>query len=288
MAEWLPLLTGTLGGGVGGVALAFLLRSWISERLQQSIRHEYSQKLENHKADLNTRIQEIRHEQQLNQLRTSLFFDHQRSAYAELLSKASELLQAWFDDGFDPEMGLMRQVPAPGLRDLRLTIGKHLLFLDQECVSAMELVVQCFRDSIPRKDPAGTPIGTPDLNLAMDEVEYLLPRVAELFQEKIGVASGTNAHQEICLLGGMKLINSYHFMDIEVPPKGALRVKKGMLSADIVNVGRENRAELVSKLEQLADHTRKIGLFQHVAADASIHVSIITSAGMRAADTASG
>jgi len=65
-----------LSSGATGALFVWLLRGWISERLKQSIQHQYSQKLETHKAELNKRIQGIQHENQLRQLRTSLFFDH--------------------------------------------------------------------------------------------------------------------------------------------------------------------------------------------------------------------
>ena len=94
-----------LSGGSAGALLVWLFRGWISERLQQSIRHEYSQKLENHKAELNARIQAIQHENQLQQLRTSLFFDHQRNAFAGLLAKIAQVNQAWIDKEYHDEEG---------------------------------------------------------------------------------------------------------------------------------------------------------------------------------------
>lgn len=102
---------GIFSGGLGGALLVWLLRGWISERLKHSIRHEYSQKLETHKAQLNTRIQAIQHESQLHQLRTSLFFDHQRNAFAGLLAKIAEVNQAWFEAEYVPDEGLTGPVP---------------------------------------------------------------------------------------------------------------------------------------------------------------------------------
>jgi len=61
---------------VGGAAIVWLFRNWISERLKQSIGFEYAQKLEGYRTEMNAKIEGIRHENQINQLRTSLFFDH--------------------------------------------------------------------------------------------------------------------------------------------------------------------------------------------------------------------
>lgn len=49
---WTSVITALASGGVVSAAVNFLLRDWISERLRQSIQHEYSQKLETYKAEL--------------------------------------------------------------------------------------------------------------------------------------------------------------------------------------------------------------------------------------------
>jgi hypothetical protein len=95
-----------ISGGLGGALLAWLFRDWISERLKQSIQHEYAQKLETHKSELNASMQAVLHERQLHQLRTSLFFDHQREAFATLLSQIAETKRRWFETAFDHEEGL--------------------------------------------------------------------------------------------------------------------------------------------------------------------------------------
>lgn len=121
---------GILSGGATGALLVWLLRGWISERLQQSIRHEYSQKLETHKAELNTRIQAIQHENELRQLRTSLFFDHQRNAFAGLLAKIAEVNQKWIDQEWQRDEGLTGSVPYEAYKNLQAGYYEHQLFLD--------------------------------------------------------------------------------------------------------------------------------------------------------------
>ncbi|HUL01032.1 MAG TPA: hypothetical protein VLX29_09270, partial [Nitrospirota bacterium] len=135
-------------GGAGGALLMWLLRGWISERLKQSIQHEYSQKLETHKADLNTRIQSLQHESQLHQLRTSLFFDHQRNAFASLLTKIAEVNQEWNDKEYEEYVGVTGRVPSGALSDLSKVYHQHQLFLDDDCIEAMQLIFQCYNDSI--------------------------------------------------------------------------------------------------------------------------------------------
>ena len=67
------IISSILSGGIGGVLLTWLVRNWITERLKESIKHEYAQKLEIHKAELNSKLQSIIHDKQLYNLRTSLF-----------------------------------------------------------------------------------------------------------------------------------------------------------------------------------------------------------------------
>ena len=67
---------------MSGAVVVWLLRTWISERIRQDVQHLYAQKLEAYKAELNARIQSLQHENQIQQLRTSLFFEHQRSAFS--------------------------------------------------------------------------------------------------------------------------------------------------------------------------------------------------------------
>jgi antitoxin (DNA-binding transcriptional repressor) of toxin-antitoxin stability system len=52
MPDALTVLTSLTASGALAAALLWLTRNWLSERLKQSIQHEYSQKLEAHKAQL--------------------------------------------------------------------------------------------------------------------------------------------------------------------------------------------------------------------------------------------
>jgi len=146
-----------LSAGITGALLVWLLRGWISERLKQSIQHEYSQKLETHKAELNTRIQELQHENQLQQLRTSLFFDHQQNAFAGILAKIAEVNQIWVDKEYEYEVGITGPVPNELYKELRTMYYQHQLFLDPPCLAAMELVFECYSDSFTFDDRSGAP-----------------------------------------------------------------------------------------------------------------------------------
>ncbi len=245
-------------GGLTGALLVWLLRGWISERLQQSIRHEYSQKLENHKAELNAHIQRIQHENQLQQLRTSLFFDHQRNAFASILEKIAEVNQTWIDKEADQYDGLTGPVPYTAYKDLRATYFKHQLFFDSACLAAIDLILECYRDSFPLEDGSGQ-LQSRDVSAAYDSVHYLQPRLAELFQNRIGVSTSQRAEREIALLGSIRILNKHHFKKIGLPPNGSLKLDSRDEPADAVVKAEANCEELVAKLNEFEEYLKVDG-----------------------------
>lgn len=254
-----------LSGGAAGAVLVWLLHGWISERLQQSIRHEYSQKLENHKAELNTRIQAIQHESQLQQLRTSLFFDHQRNAFASLLAKIAEVNQTWIDKEFVDYEGLRGPVPYEAYKDLRATFYTHQLFFDNACLAAIDLILKSYSDSFPIDDGSGQ-LYERDARDAYDAVQFLQPRLAELFQNRIGVSTSRRAELEIALLGSIQLLNNHHFKEIGLPPKGSLKLDQGVRPSEAVIIAESNCDDLVAKLREFESFQKRDGGWFHEAA----------------------
>jgi len=274
--EWSSLVAGVVGGLGGSAALVWLARSWITERLQQSIRHEYSQKLETHKSDLNARIQALNHEYQFRQLRTSLFFDHQRNAFAALTAKIAEVNDAWAKEHFDIDTGLTGPVPYSDYHKLREIFQQHQLFLDQEGVAAMELVFSSYSSSFPVHDGSGGQPHYPDPSPGYDRVRFLQPLIAELFRTKIGVSHDTRASEEIGILGAVLLLNQYHFPDIGLPPVHALKVESWDAPGEIVNKGRRNYVELRAGLLKLRDHLRsETGFFAEALTKAAQFLAML-------------
>jgi hypothetical protein len=265
-----------LSGAAAGAILVWLLRGWISERLKQSIRHEYSQKLETYKAELNSRIQALQHENQLNQLRTSLFFDHQRNAFSSLLAKIAKVNQKWIDEEHDGDIGLTGPVPSDAYQELRNLYYEHLLFLDTSCLAALQLIFECYVDSFPFDDGTGAPPHLANVEGAYEGVEYLRPRIAELFQQKIGISENDFAKREIASFGAIKLLNHYHFSDIELPVTGALKLTSRDQPADAVAKAQEHINELRSKLKELHAYLGlKHGVFHEARTKASRYLDML-------------
>jgi hypothetical protein len=239
-----------LPGAFAGGALVWLLRHWISERLKQSISHEYSSKLENLKIELNAKLEAVKHDYEVHQLRTSLFFDHQRAAFAEILEKVAATNQEWWRTGYDSEIGLCIPVPHVQYRLLKELYFKHQLFLDAESIMAMELLFEVYQDSFPFDDGSGGDPIQRDVQGPFNSAEYLQPRLAALFQQKIGVASDARPVRQIALLGAIRILNRYHFADIDLPAQGSLKL--GTLDGPAAAVMKAERhfAQLIEKMRQ--------------------------------------
>lgn len=257
-------LLSLLSGGLGGAVLVWLLKGWISQRLKQSIKYEYSEKLESYKTDLNAKVEAIKHENQVSQLRTSLFFDHQRNAFAALITKIAFINKKWVER-YDPEEGLFVPVPFDLYRELEALLYEHQLFLDDECLLAMTLAMDAYRSSFPFDDGSGDPPHQSDSMPAMNFVEYLQPRIASIFRSKIGIQSDLNHLREIAILSGIRLINSCHFQEISIPPKGVLKTKEPHNAADMVALGEANLAELKDKLREFDEYLSRDGGYFHEA-----------------------
>jgi hypothetical protein len=93
----MEILLQTLGSSVGGAIilgfLGYLFRSWISERLKHSIKHEYAVKLEELSRKLELEVEKAR-------LQFSRYSEHQFTIYNELWSSLCDLKLA-ADDLWD-------------------------------------------------------------------------------------------------------------------------------------------------------------------------------------------
>ncbi|MBK0052756.1 hypothetical protein [Stenotrophomonas sp. S39] len=253
-----------VSGGVGGGALVWLAKGWISERLRQSIQHEYAQKLESYKTELNSKVEGIRHENQVSQLRTSLFFDHQRSAFAALIAKIAKNNEEWAELG-DPDEGLFEPIPSAGRQEFEALILEHQLFLDEECLMALSLVTQVYFQSLPYDDRSGAPLHQRECSQLVSDIKYLHPRIASIFRAKIGVTANRQHLVDVAVLSAIELVNGYHFADAGIPPDGKLSIRGIRDAADKVALGLDNAQELVCLLRQFDKHLSRDGGWIHEA-----------------------
>jgi hypothetical protein len=257
-------LLSVLSGGISGAVLVWLAKGWISERLKQSIQHEYAEKLESYKTELNSKVEGIKHENQVSQLRTSLFFDHQRNAFAALIAKIAQINTEWAAH-YEPDDGLYESVPSSGRREFEGLLYQHQLFLDEECLMALSLITEAYRQSLPYDDGSGAPPHQNDSSQHVSYIEYLQPRIASIFRGKIGVAADPQHLIDIAVLSAIELVNGYQFLKVDIPPKGALSTKKIKNAADKVAIGLDNIDELVILLKQFDKYLSSDGGWIHEA-----------------------
>jgi hypothetical protein len=73
-------------------------------------------------------------------------------------------------------------------------------------------------------DPGEEPTDR-DLRQAYVNAAYVQPRLAALFQQKIGIATDTRSVHQLALLGSLRILNHYHFSEIELPVCGDLKLR---------------------------------------------------------------
>ena len=122
-------LSSLFGGGVSGIIVFFLLRTWIKTRLEASIKHEYDAKLEEFKFDIRKREQSA--------LVADLFskwihVDENKMPNARDLNRLSFEMSLWLPD------------------ELAIEIGRRLRNL-QDAKPPQDLLVEC-RKIIQGKD----------------------------------------------------------------------------------------------------------------------------------------
>ncbi|NNN99486.1 hypothetical protein FKQ62_08390 [Vibrio sp. B1-2] len=261
-------------GATGGGAIVWLFRNWISERLKQSISFEYSEKLADHKNELSKKIIEIQHDNQINQLRTSLFFDHQREAFTEILTKIYELKEDWFED-YDPGYGLDKHISPSLYNELQSLIAKHQIFLDDEALFVIDLLLSAYAKSFSYNDGMSEEYEG-DISGAYREVSFLTPNLQSLLRQKIGVSDENQSLVECSLFCSMKILNGYNFPKIGLPVEGVLNINSfNQQPVDWVRMAKDNIPELTKKLEELSEYLSQDGFFHEVNTQVRFCIGVI-------------
>ncbi|ELQ2466586.1 hypothetical protein QTG64_004372 [Vibrio vulnificus] len=71
--------------------------------------------------------------------------------------------------------------------------------------------------------------------------------------------------KEVATLAGITYLNTYHFLDVEVPPEGILNIRGMDNAADKVRLGLDNFAELSTRLDAFDLYLSKDGGWIHEA-----------------------
>lgn len=197
------------------------------------------------------RMQKEKEKNEDKRFQSSLFFDHRRIAFAEILTKIAEINQKWLENGDE----LFGPLPIDEYKDLWMVFYKHQLFLDESCLDAMDLVFECYGEALPDEGELST--GTEDI--AYRNISYLQTRLATLFRQKIGASNDVQAFRDIILLQSIRLLNRYGLGSKRRSPiiseESPLRMELRRISPDeAVSVAENHFSDLLSKLEELKIH----------------------------------
>ncbi|MCO2622877.1 hypothetical protein [Pseudomonas aeruginosa] len=259
--EFASIVASIVSGAVGAAAISWLLRTWIAERLKQSISYEYFQKLESYKTELNSKLQVMHHEHQVSQIRTSLFFDYQREAFAGIIGLVRKVNEAWVNASYVEYHGPADAVPSGAYRELKEYYEQNQLFLDEECTLAVELVLEYYSDSFPFDDGTGQ-LHERDTTTAYNNVEELRPILAALFRSKIGVLDNGDARKTLLGVGALRLTNSLRIYNKNIPPKAPLKIDNTGSVELLMKTARNHETELVEYLGYFCSALSEEGSFQ--------------------------
>lgn len=255
--------------------LIYSIRLTIKHGIAAEFKLTADKQLEELKSDLTSKIEGTRHEYELAQLQTSLLFDHKRIAFATLLARIAEVDREWFKSAYEPHTGILSQVPSDQYKKLGDAYIEHQLFFDGDCLAAIDLVLNTLRGSFPFEDGEGN-IHTRDCDAAYRQLEYLQPRVAEIFQGKLGFQGSDRGKEDVALLGAILLLNHYHFRDIGLPVKGNLKLDAQDFPGEAVAKAEANKPELLHKLREFDEYLRKgHGVFHEAATSISRYIEML-------------
>lgn len=238
----------------------WLGKEWLSTRLKASISHEYSEKLQEHKkamdgelnqqqSILDARLQEVRLRHEITQTRTTLFFDHQVAAFGKLLEQLSWTIDTWHSSR-QQESGYLPPAPLEARTKVNSLIREHQLFLDSDCQAALEIVTDSYRRSLNYNDGSGAPSHAQDTEARLEDVEYLQPRIAALFQKKIGVEYDRYALRQIGLIGAIRLAATRRVNTDQWP---AMQYILSADPEDAVGLAEENFSQVQDFLDSLSE-----------------------------------
>ncbi len=168
----------------------------------------------------------------------------------------------------------MEPVPLEEYKEFKKLFYEHQLFFDSDCLLAIDLAIKAMTDSFPAYDFDG-PLQKKECWESYERLEYIRDRMAQIFQEKIGVTSANQAKYEIALLALIKLLNSYHFSIIGLPVTGNLKLSYRDEAHEAVTKAKQNIGELITKAKEFTEYLLKEGYFHEASTTADRCLAIL-------------
>jgi len=205
--------------------------------LKEYLQRSFDSKLSSQKDEFQKQVKSIEHQNQLDQLRTSLFFDHQRDAFAEIIKRLSDLIHK-----IDPIDSKEPQTKKPHYEEFCKVVDSHRLFLDEDCLTAIDLI----QDWIFIYDGGDEPIELHNPFNAYYFLWYLNKQLSGIFRSKIGVEDKLSYLENVALIGAIFLFNRYHINKLSEN----LKITSGTQIESVAIAAREHKEFLVKSLQE--------------------------------------
>ena len=274
------LFWGPLAAIISGL-LYLLLKLTLEKTITTRIDYIKEKEIENLKASFTKELESARHQYQLQQVRTPLFFDHQRQAFSEILSALVDITDA-FAKSYDPSTDEHNPISGNAHENLRQAYHRNLLFLDEDCCIGVDLCLRSLLNTHPLADGDGVHYPPPEsFQQAFEEISYFRKKLTKLFQSKLGLADGKELMKDIVIAGSVLLLNRYHFAELGLPIKGKFARNNFASMEACVATGAECQSELIDHLHRLirylAEDRTTGDVFAHVKISATNYVRILTN-----------
>ncbi|MFZ6761010.1 hypothetical protein ACO0K9_27715 [Undibacterium sp. Ji50W] len=224
------------------------------DRLILDHRATQDRQLQQQRDEFETKLHMMKHENEVGQLRTSLFFKHQQEAFQAILIETAFAISCW-GRKYDPVTCIWGRIPESNYEKIESTIRNYQLFLDPDCKLALDILINVYQNSFPFDDGHGEI--AKDGRKPLSDAEYLQPRLAALFQMKIGVPYEKEAFLEIALLGIVRLLSQHFQTSNDLSLK--MLSHKFLDTEDSVALAKEQFVELNTDLQTLLDTLRSDG-----------------------------
>lgn len=227
--------------------MLWLIKKWLPSRIEYSIKHEYDKEIEKYRYNFQIEMQ-----------KTSLFFEYRQKSFSFLIKFIADIQEEWLSririayDEYEP-----RNAPKMSLEKLEDAIIKNQLFLDQDCLLALNLLKDALSDGWADADP------NEEYEIETYEPYERFVNISaftfNLFQEKIGI-TGTNISKQIGLIGAISELNKFNADDFHIPDSIKIQEKDCNVNRYLLKA-QENEKDLIKNLKDLLEYLKNKNRF---------------------------
>lgn len=214
------------------------------------------------------RLEQTKHDLQLEQQRMSIVYEHQKDSFRDVLVAMNRALKSVADNWDDGEWSSVTHEVGEAFQEV---VSQEGLFMDKDSDHALELFKQAIWSAT--SEPYSGPPESDDVSRAHAQMTVITERMAEHFRIRVGLHSpDSKPLQSVYRLGAIVLINRFHFPEFDFPTKTSLTWKKdrrtdGKSIEELIAIAEHEPQLLRSELLRLKEAMVDRGgiFFKHIA-----------------------